>query len=59
MYVSRQRFTLKPAEESFRQGWHEVVRGETRPVSELWETPMPDFVVFKRSRVVHRERAEP
>jgi hypothetical protein len=37
MYVSRQRFTLKPAEESFRQGWQEAVRGETMPVSELWE----------------------
>jgi len=29
--------TLKPAEESFRQGWREALRGETRPVSELWK----------------------
>jgi hypothetical protein len=27
----------KPAEGSFRQGWQEALRGETRPVSELWE----------------------
>ncbi len=29
--------TLAPAEKSFRQGWQEALRGETRPVSELWE----------------------
>jgi hypothetical protein len=28
---------LKPAEESFRQGWQEALGGETRPVSELWK----------------------
>ncbi len=32
----RQSITLKPAEESFRQGWREVLREETLPVSELW-----------------------
>ena len=37
MYVSRGRFTLKPAEESSRQGWQEALRGETKPVSNLWE----------------------
>jgi hypothetical protein len=32
----RQSVALKPAEESFRQGWREAVAGETVPVSELW-----------------------
>lgn len=31
----RESVTLKPAEDSFRQGWKEVLAGETRPVSEL------------------------
>jgi hypothetical protein len=33
----RESVTLKPAEASFRQGWKEMLAGETRPVSELWE----------------------
>jgi hypothetical protein len=33
----RESITLKTAEDSFRQGWQEALRGETRPVSELWE----------------------
>jgi len=33
----RESVTLKPAEVSFRQGWKEMLAGETRPVSELWE----------------------
>lgn len=33
----RESVVLKPAEASFRQGWKEVLAGETRPVSELWE----------------------
>ncbi len=37
MCGARGRITLKPAEESFRQGWQEALRGKTRPVSELWE----------------------
>jgi hypothetical protein len=37
MRALREGITLKPAEESFRQGWQEALRGETRPVSELWE----------------------
>ena len=37
MHALRESMTLKPAEESFRQGWQEALRGETRPVSELWE----------------------
>ena len=28
---------LKSAEESFRQGWHEAMTGETVPLSGLWE----------------------
>ncbi len=27
---------LKPAEESFRQGWKEACEGKTTPVSQLW-----------------------
>ena len=27
----------KSAEASFRQGWQEVIFGQTRPVSELWD----------------------
>ena len=33
----RESVTLKPAEASFRQGWQEIVTGQTRPISELWE----------------------
>jgi len=32
----RDSVTLKPAEDSFRQGWKESMAGETLPVSELW-----------------------
>jgi hypothetical protein len=32
----RQSITLKTAEESFKQGWQEAMRGETMPVSDLW-----------------------
>ena len=35
--IFRESVTLKSAEESFKQGWEEAARGETRPVSELWE----------------------
>ena len=35
--VFRESILLKPAEESFRQGWEEALRGETKPVSTLWE----------------------
>jgi hypothetical protein len=37
MRAFRESITLKPAEKSFRQGWQEALRGETRPVSELWK----------------------
>jgi hypothetical protein len=33
----RESVTLEPAEVSFRQGWKEVLAGETKPVSELWK----------------------
>ncbi|NOZ06725.1 MAG: hypothetical protein GXP41_10320 [Chloroflexi bacterium] len=33
----RESVVLKPAEASFQQGWKEAMKGETRPVSELWE----------------------
>ena len=33
----RESVTLKPAEASFRQGWKEMLAGETHPVSKLWE----------------------
>ena len=32
----RESITLQSAEESIRQGLQEAMRGETRPVSELW-----------------------
>jgi hypothetical protein len=32
----RQSVALKPADESFRQGWKEALKGEIMPVSELW-----------------------
>ena len=32
----RQSVALKPADESFRQGWQEAFKGETMPVSQLW-----------------------
>ena len=35
--IFRESVTLKSAEESFKQGWLEALRGETKPVSELWE----------------------
>lgn len=35
--VYRDSVALKPAVESFREGWRDVLRGETMPVSELWE----------------------
>ena len=50
----RESVTLKTAEESFRQGWQEALRGEMQPVADLWDeddgspprraaaTPRPD-----------------
>ena len=28
---------LPTAKESFKQGWIEMMNGETRPISELWD----------------------
>lgn len=33
----RDSVTLKPAEASFRQGWHEAQMGDVAPVDELWD----------------------
>ncbi len=33
----RESVTLKTAEGSFRQGWQEALRGETRLVADLWD----------------------
>ena len=33
----REGITLKPADASFRRGWQEVLSGEAKPVSELWQ----------------------
>lgn len=35
--VFRESVVLNTAEESFRQGWKEMLAGETHPVSELWD----------------------
>ena len=35
--VFNESITLNPAEISFKQGWQEVMTGETHPISELWE----------------------
>ncbi len=32
----REGVSLKPAEESFEQGWKEAMNGETMPIDELW-----------------------
>ena len=32
----RETVTLSQADESFRRGWQEVLRGETREASDLW-----------------------
>ena len=33
----RDSVALKPADESFREGWRDALRGETTSVTELWE----------------------
>ena len=37
MRAFRESVTLKPATNSFRQGWREAQRGETAPVMTLWD----------------------
>ena len=32
----REGITLKPAEDSFQQGWQEAMTDETMPIDELW-----------------------
>lgn len=36
IHLFRQSIALKPAGESFRQGWQEALRSETLPVADLW-----------------------
>ena len=33
----KESITLKPAADSFRQGWEEAQRGETYPIKTLWD----------------------
>ena len=37
MRAFRESVTLRPAEESFRQGWCEAQSGMTSPVEDLWD----------------------
>ena len=37
IHVFRESISLRSADESFQQGWKEVLRGETIAVSELWD----------------------
>jgi hypothetical protein len=37
MRAFRESITLKPAADSFRQGWQEAQQGETFPVATLWD----------------------
>jgi hypothetical protein len=37
MRAFREGVTLKPAADSFRQGWQEAQRGETSPAETLWD----------------------
>lgn len=32
----RESIAIKSAEESFRQGWNEALRGEVEPIEKLW-----------------------
>jgi len=34
--VYRESVTLKPATDSFRQGWQEILDGDTLPIEDLW-----------------------
>jgi hypothetical protein len=35
--IYRDSVSLKPAEDSFRQGWNESLAGVVHPVSDLWD----------------------
>jgi hypothetical protein len=34
--IFRETISLKPAENTFRQGWKEAVSGDTMPIDTLW-----------------------
>ncbi len=36
MRIFRESITLKSADESFKEGWHEAMTGETIPIDKLW-----------------------
>lgn len=36
MRIFRESITLKSAEESFKEGWHEAMTGKTIPIDKLW-----------------------
>ncbi len=37
IHIFRESISFKSADESFKQGWKEVLAGETSPVSKLWD----------------------
>ncbi len=37
----REGVMLPPAEASFREGWQDVVAGNTRPIDTLWDSSAP------------------
>ncbi|MBI4357587.1 MAG: hypothetical protein HY559_06905 [Gammaproteobacteria bacterium] len=37
VHAFRESVCLKMADESFRQGWEEAMKGDTKPVSDLWD----------------------
>lgn len=43
----RESVALKPAEESFRQGWKEAIAEETLTISELWNRHYSCHHIFK------------
>ncbi|TAE25459.1 MAG: hypothetical protein EAZ92_11835 [Candidatus Kapaibacterium sp.] len=51
---------LPSAEESFRLGWQEAMRGETRPISELWDElfATPESEVFLTQMITEVRREE-
>ena len=53
IHIFRQGIALKPAAESFEQGWKEALRGETLPISELW-AELEDIQVGKEESNVGR-----
>jgi hypothetical protein len=37
IHIFRESISRKSADESFQQGWKEILRGETSPISKLWD----------------------